>query len=203
VSRIVAFIVKNIDTIILFACFFQRSLFLRITTLLTWLKSTLLLKNKCFDKHIFMKTQCLQTNETQHYCEKENAWGAGWVRKEVALIKGLIYASEKKTRLRRICMRSTKVGRFYQLTFCWLSQFFNHWNQEKLGTTLIFGLSCIKSKNQCKPALSYSMHCYEGHNPHCVEQACTTYGPRAKCGPQKLLIWPAKPQFGSFCFFLW
>jgi len=23
---------------------------------------------------------------------------------------------------------------------------------------------------------------------------CTTYGPRAKCGPRKLLIWPAKPQ---------
>ena len=27
-----------------------------------------------------------------------------------------------------------------------------------------------------------------------LEQACTTYGPRDKCGPQKLLIWPAKPQ---------
>jgi len=27
-----------------------------------------------------------------------------------------------------------------------------------------------------------------------LDQACTTYGPRAKCGPQKLLIWPAKPQ---------
>jgi len=25
-----------------------------------------------------------------------------------------------------------------------------------------------------------------------LEQACTTYGPRAKCGPQKLLIWPAE-----------
>ena len=24
-----------------------------------------------------------------------------------------------------------------------------------------------------------------------LDQACTTYGPRAKCGPQKLLIWPA------------
>jgi len=31
---------------------FQCSLFLRITTLLSWLKSTLLLKNKCFDTHI-------------------------------------------------------------------------------------------------------------------------------------------------------
>jgi hypothetical protein len=27
-----------------------------------------------------------------------------------------------------------------------------------------------------------------------LEQASTTYGPRAKCGPRKLLIWPAKPQ---------
>ena len=27
---------------------------------------------------------------------------------------------------------------------------------------------------------------------HGLKQACTTYGPRAKCGPQKLLIWPAK-----------
>jgi len=40
---------------------FQCSLFLRITTLFSWLKSTLLLKNKCFDTHIYMKTQCLQT----------------------------------------------------------------------------------------------------------------------------------------------
>jgi len=27
-----------------------------------------------------------------------------------------------------------------------------------------------------------------------LDQACTTYGPRAKCGPWKLLIWPATPQ---------
>ncbi len=27
-----------------------------------------------------------------------------------------------------------------------------------------------------------------------LTQACTTYGPWAKCCPQKLLIWPAKPQ---------
>jgi hypothetical protein len=26
---------------------------------------------------------------------------------------------------------------------------------------------------------------------HYLIQACTTYGPRAKCGPRKLLIWPA------------
>ncbi len=27
-----------------------------------------------------------------------------------------------------------------------------------------------------------------------LDQACTTYGPRTKCGPQKLLIWPAQSQ---------
>jgi len=47
--------------------FLQRSLFLRITSLISWLKSTLLMKNKCFGTTIYMKTQCLQTNETQHY----------------------------------------------------------------------------------------------------------------------------------------
>ncbi len=46
---------------------FLDGLFLRITTLLLWLKSTLLLKIKCFDTTIYMKTQCLQTNEMQHY----------------------------------------------------------------------------------------------------------------------------------------
>jgi len=53
---------------------FQHSLFLRITTLLSWLKSTLLLKIKCFDTTIYMKTQCLQTNEAQHYCRKERCF---------------------------------------------------------------------------------------------------------------------------------
>jgi hypothetical protein len=55
---------------------FQASLFLGITTLLLWLMSTLLLKNKCFDTTIYMKTQCLQTNEMQHCLGKESALGA-------------------------------------------------------------------------------------------------------------------------------
>ena len=40
-----------------------------------------------------MKTQCLQTNETQHYLGKENALGVGGgvERERVALIKSLIY----------------------------------------------------------------------------------------------------------------
>jgi hypothetical protein len=50
---------------------FQRSLILRITTLLSWLKSTLLLKNKCFITTIYMKAQCLETNEMQHYWERK------------------------------------------------------------------------------------------------------------------------------------
>ena len=38
----------------------------------------------------YMKTQCLQTNETQHYLGKENALGAIGGVERVALIKSLI-----------------------------------------------------------------------------------------------------------------
>ena len=59
------------------------SLFLRITILLSRLKSTLLLKNKCFGTTINMKTQCLQTNEMQHCLGKESVLGAeGVVQRE-------------------------------------------------------------------------------------------------------------------------
>ena len=51
---------------------FQARLFFGITRLLLWLKSNLLLKNKCDHTAIYMKTQCLQTN----YLGKENALGA-------------------------------------------------------------------------------------------------------------------------------
>ncbi len=34
-------------------------------------------------------------------------------------------------------------------------------------------------------------------------QACTTYGPWAKCGPRKLLIWPAKPQILFILLLFW
>jgi hypothetical protein len=54
---------------------FQASLFLGITTL--FLDLSLLLKIKCNRTTIYMKTQCLQTNETQHCLGKENAIGAG------------------------------------------------------------------------------------------------------------------------------
>jgi len=74
---------------------FQRSLFLGITTLLTWLNSTLLLKTKCFGTTIYMKTQCLQKSETQHCCRKENTWEAGRGRERVALIKSLIMRERK------------------------------------------------------------------------------------------------------------
>jgi len=43
-----------------------------------------------------MKTQCLQTNETQHCLGKESALGAKGGVKRVALIKSLIYARRKE-----------------------------------------------------------------------------------------------------------
>ncbi len=46
-----------------------------------------MLKNKCFDTTIYMKTQCLQTN----CLGKESALGAGGGVKRVALNKSLIY----------------------------------------------------------------------------------------------------------------
>jgi len=40
---------------------FQRTLLVEISTLVTWLKSTLLLKIECRETHIYMKAECLQT----------------------------------------------------------------------------------------------------------------------------------------------
>ena len=76
---------------------FQHCLFLRITTLLSWLKSTLLLKSKCFGTTIYMKTQCLQTNQTQNYWKwrKKYLRSGRRSRERVALIKSLIYARWK------------------------------------------------------------------------------------------------------------
>jgi len=65
---------------------FQCTLFVEIRTLVSWFKSILkLLKIKCFDTHISMKTFCLQKNKTQHYLGKENAWGAGGVGERVGV----------------------------------------------------------------------------------------------------------------------
>ncbi len=69
---------------------FRARLFLGITRLLLWLKSTLLLKNKCNHTAIYMKTQCLQTDETQHCLGKESALGAIGGGESIALIKSLI-----------------------------------------------------------------------------------------------------------------
>ncbi len=69
-------------------------------TLVAWLKSTLLLKIKCFDTHIYLKTQCLQTNltriylktqclqtnKTHYFLEKKNALGVGGVRDRIGII---------------------------------------------------------------------------------------------------------------------
>jgi len=90
---------------------FQRSLFfLRITTLLTWLKSTLLLKNKRFDTTIYMKTQCLQTNKKQNYWKGKCLRSKGWSRERIALIKSLIYVRWKETHLRRGCQIELKMS---------------------------------------------------------------------------------------------
>jgi len=50
-----------------------------------------------------MKTQCLQTNEMQHYWKGKYLRSKRWSRERVALIKSLIYARCKETCLRRGC----------------------------------------------------------------------------------------------------
>jgi hypothetical protein len=69
---------------------FQCSLFLGITTLLSRIKMSLLLKIKCNCTAIDMKTQCVQTNESQHYLGKENALEARGGVERVALLERLI-----------------------------------------------------------------------------------------------------------------
>jgi len=71
---------------------FQPSLFLRIITLLTWLESTLLLKIKCFDTTICMKTQCLQTNEMQHYSRMERCLRSGVGKRKGSINSKFNYA---------------------------------------------------------------------------------------------------------------
>jgi len=43
------------------------------------------MKIKCFYTHIYLKTECLQTNKTQHYLGKENALEAGGVGERVGI----------------------------------------------------------------------------------------------------------------------
>jgi len=43
-----------------------------------------------------MKTQCLQTNEMQHYGKGTCLRSKGWSRERVALIKSLIFQDEKR-----------------------------------------------------------------------------------------------------------
>ncbi len=63
-----------------FLVLFNVVFFLRITTLLTWLESTLLLKINALIQLFIWKHNVLQTNETQHYCRKERCLRSG-VRK--------------------------------------------------------------------------------------------------------------------------
>jgi len=96
-------------------CMFQGSLFFRITTLLSWLKSTLLLKNKCFDMYTYLYENIMFTNKMR--CSiiwKGNAWKAGWVRKVLVLIKNLIYMREEEdvleVRLNKIDQSRSKLS---------------------------------------------------------------------------------------------
>ena len=62
---------------------FHARLFLEITRLLSRTKSTLLLKNRMHCTAIYMKTYCLQTNETQHCLGKESCFRSDSGRKEL------------------------------------------------------------------------------------------------------------------------
>jgi len=55
-----------------------------------------------------MKTQCLQTNETQHYCRKERCLRSGGGRESVALIKSLITWDRKDALEARLSKSSWK-----------------------------------------------------------------------------------------------
>ncbi len=74
---------------------FHCSLFLRIKTLL---KSTLLLKNKCFDLFIW-KHNVYKQMRCSIIVERKRAWEARWGRERVALIKSLITWDRKKDTL--------------------------------------------------------------------------------------------------------
>jgi len=44
----------------------------------------------------------------------------------------------------------------------------------------------------CLPLRSLLLKCSKKYT---LDQACTTYGPRAKCGPPRPYIWPASPRW--------
>ncbi len=77
---------KTIAFCIINYSIFQRTLLVEISTLVACLKSILLLKIKCFYTHIYMETDCSQTDKMQnHYMGKENAWGAGKLGERVGV----------------------------------------------------------------------------------------------------------------------
>jgi len=65
--------------------YFQCTLLVEIRTFVVWLMSALLLKIKCFETHIYVKTDCLQTNKMQQCLGKENTWGEGGVIERVGI----------------------------------------------------------------------------------------------------------------------
>ncbi len=58
---------------------------MEIRILVTWLKSSLLMMIKYFHAHIYIKTQCLQTNKTQYYLWEEKALVVGGISDRVGI----------------------------------------------------------------------------------------------------------------------
>jgi hypothetical protein len=84
-SNLLRFVLKLYPSQISYVCVFQPTLLVEMRTHVAWLKSTLLLKIKCFYTQIYMKTDCLQTNKTHHYLGKENAWEVDGVEERVGI----------------------------------------------------------------------------------------------------------------------
>jgi len=62
-----------------------------------------------------METDCLQTNKTQHYLGKENAWEAGGVGERVGVNLKFNLQKIEKTQLRCLFKGSIKVDQNCEL----------------------------------------------------------------------------------------
>jgi len=76
---------------------------------------------------------------------------------------------------------------------------YDKYNTSNLDNIQIVKLSAFRKRSNYKDNdecfVKYLKLDWDNNNLiNCLEQACTTYGPRAKCGPPRLLIWPTKPQ---------
>ncbi len=72
--------------------------------------------------YLYKSTQCLQTNETQHYCRMENAWEVGRGRERVELIKSLITRDRKRRAWGTIARDQAEFVSWYEVNLhseCW------------------------------------------------------------------------------------